>query len=133
MSFWCIYKSPLILGGNLPENRELENDLITNEEVLAVNQNGENPTQLYKKGGSMVWISHIPGSKDVYVGLFNIADKSHGVSVDLSQLGVKGKVVIRDLWQKKDLGKFKKRYSQMINAHGCALLRIKTSQRHKRF
>jgi hypothetical protein len=126
MSFWCIYQSPLILGGNLPENRELENNLITNEEVLAADQEGLNPRQLYKKDGSMVWFSNRRNSKDIFVGLFNIADNNHEVSADLSQLGIKGKVVVRDLWQKKDLGKFKKHYSQMINAHGCALLRIKT-------
>ena len=33
MTFWCIYRSPLMLGGNLPENRETENGLFTNEEV----------------------------------------------------------------------------------------------------
>ena len=40
MNFWCIYKSPLFIGGNLPENRELELKLETNTEVLAVNQEG---------------------------------------------------------------------------------------------
>lgn len=125
MSFWCIYRSPLMLGGNLPENRKIENDLISNEEVIAVNQYGENPTQLYKTDSSTVWISHVANSKDIYVGLFNIADVNHKVSVDLAQLGIKGKVVIRDLWKKTDLGTFKKQYSQMIPAHGCALLRVK--------
>ena len=125
MSFWCIYRSPLILGGNLPENRDLENNLITNEEVIAVDQQGENPKQLYKDKGSMIWISHRRNSKDVYVGLFNIADNSHPVSVDFSSLGIKGKVVVRDLWKRNDIGTFKRKYSQTINAHGCALLQIK--------
>ncbi len=124
MSFWCIYKSPLIFGGNLPENRELENNLITNEEVLAVNQKGENPRQLYKNDSSMVWTSDRHDSKDVYVALFNIADDAHEVNIYFSRLGIKGKVTIRDLWKKNDIGIFKKKFEQMINAHGCALLRL---------
>ncbi len=125
MSFWCLYRSPLMLGGNLPENRDLENNLITNAEVLAVNQNGENPKQLYKNDSSMVWISNVKGSKDLYVGLFNISDKAHNVNVDFSQLVIKRKVTIRDLWKKSDVGTFKRKYGSIINAHGCALLRIK--------
>lgn len=125
MSFWCLYRSPLTLGGNLPENRKLENNLITNEEVLAVDQNGQNPEQLYKNDSSMVWVSHIPESKDIYVGLFNIADNAHKVNIDFSQLGINGKVIVRDLWQRTDLGSFRHTYTRMINAHGCALLRLR--------
>ena len=125
MSFWCLYRSPLMLGGNLPENRELENNLITNNEVLAVNQNGENPRQLYKNDSSMVWISKVSHSKDIYVGMFNIGNEKHPVNVDFSKLGIKGKVTVRDLWKKSDVGTFRKKYGQMISAHGCALLRLK--------
>jgi hypothetical protein len=125
MAFWCIYRSPLMLGGNLPENRELEKRLFTNEEVLAVSQQGINPKQLYKKDGSMVWISQVTGSKDIYVAMFNISDNAHAVTVDAEQLGLKGKIAVRDLWKKADLGIYKKRYAQTINAHGSALVRIK--------
>jgi hypothetical protein len=124
MTFWCIYRSPLMLGGNLPENREIETKLFTNDEVLAVNQQGENPKQLYKKDGSMVWVSHMPNSSSMYVGMFNISDNAHNVSVDFASLGLKGTVAVRDLWNKKDMGEFKKNYSQKINAHGCVLLKV---------
>lgn len=124
MNFWCLYRSPLMLGGNLPENREIERKLFTNEEVIAVNQKGENPRQLYKDSSSMVWVSNVQGSKDVYVGLFNIANTAHEVSVDLSSLGLKGKVVVRDLWKKADAGTFKKQFKQTINAHGSVLLKL---------
>ena len=127
ISFWSIFRSPLMLGGNLPENRELDLKLFSNDEVIAVNQHGENPRQLYKKEGSMVWVSNVSGSKDVYVGLFNIADEPHGVSVDFAALGLKGKILVRDLWKKTDAGEFKKQYKQVINAHGAALLRLKVT------
>jgi hypothetical protein len=66
MSFWCIYRSPLMLGGNLPENRPQELRLFANSEVLAVNQQGKDPVRLYKNNGAMVWYSHVNGSKDIY-------------------------------------------------------------------
>lgn len=124
MNFWCIYRSPLMLGGNLPENRPLEEKLLTNDEALAVNQKGENPKQIYKKDGSMIWTSHIAGSRDLYVGLFNISDDAHDVSVDLSSLGLSGSIAVRDLWQKKDMGSYKKIYTQKLNPHASALLRL---------
>jgi len=124
MNFWCLYRSPLMLGGNLPDNREIEKKLFTNDEVLAVNQKGENPKQLYKKDGSMVWVSQVQGSNDLYVGLFNIADSAHTVAIDLSSLGLKGKVTVRDLWKKADVGAFKKQYKQDINAHASVLLKL---------
>ena len=124
MNFWCLYRSPLMLGGNLPENRELELKLFTNDEVLAVNQQGKKPRQLYKKEGSMVWVSQVSGSKDYYVGLFNISDTAKSVAVDFASLKLKGRIKVRDLWKKADLGEFKKGYAQKINKHGSVLLRI---------
>jgi len=124
INFWCIYRSPLMIGGNLPENRDLELKLFSNDEVLAVDQQGESPRQLYKKDGSMVWASHVAGSKDWYVGLFNIADDTHDVSVDFSSLGLKGKINVKDLWKKADIGVFKNKYAQKINLHGSVLLRL---------
>jgi len=123
MTFWCIYRSPLMLGGNLPENRALEYQLISNEEVLAVNQLGADPHQLYKKDGRMVWVS-TAGQKSWYVALFNISDTARNVSIDLTQLGIKGKAGVRDLWKKADTGVFRKLYSRPIPAHGAALLKV---------
>ncbi len=80
-----------MLGGNLPENREQELKLFTNNEVLAVNQHGTDPRQLYKNQHAMVWYSHVQGSKDLYVALFNLDDKQQDVSVDFASLGLKRK------------------------------------------
>lgn len=124
MNFWCIYRSPLMLGGNLPDNRPVELKLFTNEEVLAVNQQGEKPRQVYKEGGNMVWVSNVSGSKDLFVGLFNIGEKVQEVAINFAALQIMGNVKVRDLWKKTDLGVFKKHYSQMINPHGSVLLRL---------
>jgi hypothetical protein len=126
LTFWCIYRSPLMLGGNLPENRELEKNLISNEEILEVNQRGRDPRQVLKNDSSMIWISDAPpdkapGGHALYLALFNISDHAHEISVDLAKLGQAGKIKVRDLWQKSEKGVFKGRYAMNIPAHGSAL------------
>ncbi|MEO6851934.1 MAG: glycoside hydrolase family 27 protein [Mucilaginibacter sp.] len=128
MTFWSIFRSPLMLGGNLPENRPFELQMFNNPEVIAVNQHGEDPKELYKKDGSSVWYSHVEGSKDIYVALFNMSENAGDVAVDFASLGLKGKITVRDLWAKKDIGAFKKGYHQQINKHGAALLRLSISK-----
>ena len=133
MTFWCIYRSPLMLGGNLPDNRAIELRLFSNEEVLAVNQKGDRPRQLYKQDGKMVWVSGVgagngayagAGARQYYVALFNIGDTEQEVGVDLFRMGIKGSVTVRDLWKKEDMGKFKRRYAQRIPAHGSTLIKV---------
>ena len=124
MTFWCIYNSPLMLGGNLPENREQELKLFTNEEVIAVNQTGETPRQLFKTDSSMAWYSHVSGTKNIYLALFNLKNDSSLVSVNLESLGIKGKISIRDLWKKEDLGSFKKGFNSSLEKHSAGLFKL---------
>jgi|SRR5450432_1022711 alpha-galactosidase len=124
ISFWSIYKSPLMIGGNLPENRDIDLRLLTNDEVLAVNQQGENPKQISKTDSSMIWISQGPGSAAIYVAMFNTGNNSATVAFNFISAGLKGKLTVRDLWKKTDLGMFKNQFSQKINAHGSLLLKI---------
>ena len=123
LSFWCLYRSPLMIGGNLPDNREIESRLFSNPEVLAVNQNGVNPRQVVKKGATMIWVSDAGGGA-LYAGVFNIADSAQTLAVDLRALGFRQTVMVHDLWAQRDLGKFKTTYSQIVPAHGCLLLKI---------
>jgi hypothetical protein len=128
MTFWCIYRSPLILGGNLPENRPLETQLLNNPEVLAVDQQGADPRQLYKKDGKMVWVSAAEDGKgsyaSFYVALFNISDSAQDVGIAFAALRWKGRVSVRDLWKRSDAGVFKEKYGQYLPAHGAALIRV---------
>ncbi len=71
MSAWCIARSPLILGGNLPKNDDFELSMLTNDEVIAVNQNSTNNKQVFNKDNHVAWVADVPGTKDKYVALFN--------------------------------------------------------------
>ena len=73
LSLWCIARSPLILGGNLPKNDEFTLALLTNDEVLAVNRHSTNNRQLFNTNNAVAWVADVPGSNDKYVALFNTA------------------------------------------------------------
>ncbi len=138
ISFWCIYRSPLMLGGNLPEDRGWEDSLFTNAEVLEVDQRGEHPRELYKNDSTMAWVSDAPGGVGVaagvgvralYAGIFNIGDRDRDVVIDLEKLGWKKSAVVRDLWQQRDMGVVKKRFTRRIPAHGVILLKLTGAER----
>ncbi len=71
MSLWSIARSPLILGGNLPRNTDFELAMLTNDEVIAVNQHSTNNKQLSNANGQIAWVADVPDSKDKYVAIFN--------------------------------------------------------------
>ncbi|MBN2069679.1 MAG: NPCBM/NEW2 domain-containing protein [Opitutales bacterium] len=76
MSLWCIARSPLILGADMTQMDTFTLDLLTNPEVLEVNQHSDNNRQLSNADNLIVWVADVPGSKDKYVGLFNAQDNS---------------------------------------------------------
>jgi len=78
MTLWSIARSPLIMGGNLPNNDDFTLALLTNDEVLAVNQNSANNRQLFNTNNTVAWVADVPGSKDKYVALFNTAPAPTG-------------------------------------------------------
>ena len=118
----------------------MEERLFSNDEVLAVNQHGEDPHQLYKDSVSMIWVSKVPaaimsGSKGnskgdhaYYIALFNIGEADRNVSIDFSRVGLRGKIEVRDLWKKADAGVFTKKYTTMVAAHGAVLIKATTQQ-----
>ena len=124
MTLWCIAQSPLMMGGDMPDNSPFVEMLMTAGEVLEVNQNSENARQLYRKDEKAVWVSDIPESGDKYVALFNLDEEVETLSVDFSELGLKGSWMVRDLWEQKDLGPHKKSFAVEVNPHGAGLFRI---------
>ena len=73
ITLWSISQSPLMFGGHLPKNDDFTLKLITNPEVIAVDQRGANSRQLYRDGDLIAWVADVPASKDKYVALFNTA------------------------------------------------------------
>jgi hypothetical protein len=75
MTLWSISQSPLMFGGHLPKNDGFTLALITNPEVLEVNQKSSSGRQLYRKDDLVAWVADAPGGKDKYLAVFNAASQ----------------------------------------------------------
>ncbi|MFG0256132.1 MAG: NPCBM/NEW2 domain-containing protein [Rhodopirellula sp. JB053] len=71
MSLWSIARSPLIFGGDMTKLDDFTLSMLTNPEVLAVNQNSTNNRRVSRKDNLIVWAADVPDSSDRYVALFN--------------------------------------------------------------
>jgi alpha-galactosidase len=124
MSLWCITRSPLMFGGNLPENNAFTTEIITNHEVIAVNQNSTGNRPVYT-GTYPVWVADIPNSSDdKYLAVFNrSATGPTAIQVTLADIGVK-RCLVRDLWTHTDLGEYSDTFTPQVNAHGAKLFKL---------
>jgi hypothetical protein len=126
MTLWSIFRSPLMFGGDLPSNDAFTLSLITNEEVLGVNQRSMGNRELFARGNQIAWIADVPGTKDKYLALFNLDDRSATkIKIEWRELGLGGKCIVRDLWAKKELGIFQDGFAPQVNPHGAALFRLR--------
>lgn len=124
MTLWAIARSPLIMGGDLRHLDAATLALLTNREVLAVNQASQGNCPHFVEDGVRVWSAVPEDGKGRYVALFNTGDKPREVGVTLRDLGVGGPVAVRDLWAGTVLGSQAERVSVMLPAHGSALYRL---------
>jgi len=82
MSLWSIARSPLIFGGDMTKLDAFTKEMLTNPEMLQVNQHSTNNRQVSRDNNLIVWAADAAGSDDKYVALFNAQRK--GDNIDLS-------------------------------------------------
>ena len=105
MTLWCIFRSPLMMGGDLPANDEWTTKLLTNPEVLAVDQHSSNHRPVISTDSAVVWTARPEDGRGYYVAVFNLADKERTLAYDWTQLDLpKSTYAVRDLWNSHDLG-----------------------------
>jgi hypothetical protein len=124
MTLWSIFRSPLIFGGDLPSNDAATTALITNEEVLEVNQHSSGGHQVLVRGNIRAWVADGAKPGEHYVAVFNLGDSAQIVELRWSDVGLAAKAVaLRDLWAHKDIGPADGLRLQ-LPAHASALYRI---------
>ncbi|MCX6334912.1 MAG: amidohydrolase family protein [Bacteroidia bacterium] len=126
MTLFSVFRSPLMFGGDLPGNDEFTLSLITNKDVLNVNQHSINGRQLFRENDLIAWTADDPKTGDKYLALFNASDSQEvaEISVRFEQLGLRGAHTVKDLWTGEKLGKFTDSFTRIINRHGSGLYRI---------
>ena len=124
LTLWAIFRSPLMMGGDLPSLDAATLGLLTNPEMLAMDQHSTHNRELFTRGNQVAWAADVPGSRDKYLAVFNLDDQATTeVPVSWSELGLGKKCAVRDLWLRKDLG-VETAFAPQVEPHGAGLYRI---------
>ncbi len=123
LTLWCIFRSPLTLGANLPSNDAWTTSLLTNPEVIGVDQHSIDNHPVITTDTTAVWSARPTSGAGRYLAVFNLEEAKQTVHYEWKDIGLAGaKHNVRDLWERKDLGPADS-LSLTLPAHGAALLR----------
>ena len=130
MTLWAIANAPLIIGDNLTELDSFGLRLLTNDDVIAVDQSGH-PGHLITTGSdgeTPVWAARNDDGSYT-VALFNLNGSSASATTDWSALGLQGDAIVFDLWNHGSVVHADGSYSVSLPAHGSSLLRVVPNSR----
>ncbi|MET8641213.1 fibronectin type III domain-containing protein [Streptomyces sp. NPDC057746] len=123
MTLWAVESAPLYIGDDLTRLDSHGLELLTNDEVIAVDQAGNPAKPISQDTPQQVWYArNTDGSYTV--ALFNLGSGRSDVTAHWSDLGISGKAAVRDLWSHKDLGSVRGSFTDSLPPHGSRLLRI---------
>lgn len=122
MTLWAVFRSPLFFGGELRLTDNYTLSLVTNPEVINVNQNSEKPLFVYNKGGIAVWQTKIENCTAVAV--FNLSDEEKHYKLSFSDLGIENVRAVRDLWARKDIQKCENDVAVSLKPHSSEFFEI---------
>jgi alpha-galactosidase len=126
LTLWWILAAPLLAGNDLRNMTPAILEILTNREVIAVNQDkdGKQGQRITKSGDQEVWARPLSGGAQA-IGLFNRGGTPAKITVNWSDLGLKSAPThARDLWAHSDLKLDAGEYSVTVSAHGVVMLRL---------
>lgn len=126
-SFWSLLAAPLFLGNDVRNMPAEIKNIITNKEVIAVNQDkaGKQGTRVVSADDYEIWAKPLSDGTKAII-LFNKKDMPANIRVNWKDIGMKDKLKVRDLWKQADLGIFKNGYSTKVPPHGVVMLKVST-------
>ncbi|AIF47330.1 glycoside hydrolase family 27 protein [Dyella japonica] len=126
-SLWSVLAAPLIAGNDLANMSGPTRSILTNREVIAVDQDelGVQGRRVFKDGDREVWVKPLKGGGRAVV-LFNRGAKASQIAVDWDMLGYprETSMQVRDLWQHKNLPGTSERFATEVPSHGVVMVRI---------
>jgi alpha-galactosidase len=125
MTLWCLLAAPLITGNDLTKMTPETLAILTNPDVIAVDQDplGVAGHRVWEEGPLEIWMKALAGGAKA-VGLFNREQSTIRITVKFSQIGVGDRATVRDLWARKDLGVFDGSYSADVVQHGVVMIKV---------
>ena len=125
MTLWAIIRSPLMFGGDLPSCDAFTLGLLTNAEVMRINQESCENRELMRQGNGIVWTAKSVDSDDMYLALFNVGDEESTIEVDLAMLGGKAAYHLHDLWYDESPGLHQGTFRQHLRPHAARLYKLR--------
>ena len=122
-SFWAISAAPLYIGADIGALDQADLAILTNADVIAVDQAGVPAKAVSTASNQQVWYAKLPDS-GIAVGLFNFDTSSVAVTARFSDVGASASMTVRDLVRQTDLGKMSTSFSATLAGHASRLLKL---------
>jgi alpha-galactosidase len=125
LALWALQAAPLFIGADLSKLDDFTLALLTNDEMIAVDQDelGQAAHRVWADARREIWARPLADGS-LAVGLFNRGLAPAEVTVQWSQLGVQGPQRVRDLWRRADLGAFAHQFSATVPRHGVVFIKV---------
>src|SRR5262245_31129620 len=125
LSLWALQAAPLFIGADLSKLDNFTLSLLSNDEVIAVDQDplGHAAGRIWSDARREIWARPLADGT-MAVGLFNRGLQPAQVTVEWAQLGLKGQQPVRDLWQRRDLGVLPDKFTATVPRHGAVFLKV---------
>jgi hypothetical protein len=126
MNLFTIFRSPLMFGGNLPDNDEFTLSLLTNGEVLKMHREGSDVRQLFREDHKTGITSRNKNTDEIYVALFNIHDTDmQELSIHAQMFGTEKKAYsVSEMWHGENKGTFDSDFTVSLKPHESILLKL---------
>jgi alpha-galactosidase len=101
-------------------------DVLDNAEVIDVDQDalGRQAKVQRRNAQEMVMVKPMQDGS-VAIGLFNLGTEAHAIAVSWKDAGMSGKLKVRDVWRKKDVGRSRDGFTAMVGPHDVELIRVR--------
>lgn len=128
-ALWCIMSSPLFLGNDPRNMDQREKDIITNREVIAINQDGTEQGRLLEDDNNkQIWMKNLKNGKRAFL-LINTDNKEEKeITLNLNRGDKRSRMSVRDVLSKEELGDYKKSITRSVEPHSCSLLLVSGRQ-----
>ncbi|WP_236005348.1 glycoside hydrolase family 27 protein [Amycolatopsis pittospori] len=124
MTFWSMASAPLYVGGDIYFLDDKAVSILTNPEVISVDQSGTYPTRV--TGGDLqVWKKKLRDGSWA-LAVYNLGSSPADITVKWGDAGLHGKKKVRDLVSRSELGKFSGSWTaSAVPAHGSRLIQVR--------
>jgi hypothetical protein len=127
MTLWGIFRSPLMIGGEMRENDEFTLSLLQNRDLIDMLKNSNGARQFSREEtdgkGEIIWTSTCEGCK--YIALFNTDEKEREISFDITDISIGSvKYSVWDMWSHEEYAVTDSVFTANVNPHGARLFKI---------